>query len=89
MFHLLIILIPDPKRNIDIYKFIIIINPGYHPADIIIILIHLQKINIIEGRKFFNYYKKTAITTPYLFKIGGRKNNLLFTFSICGNINNK
>ena len=41
MLHLLTVLTPDPKRNIDIYRLIIIINPGYHPADTVIIPIHL------------------------------------------------
>ena len=50
---------------------------------------HLQKINIIEGRRLLNYYRGIATALPHFFRIRGRKNNLLFTFGTRGNTNNK
>ena len=49
MLYLFIVLTPDLKRNMDIYRLIIIINLGYYLADIMITPVHLQRINIIEG----------------------------------------
>ena len=85
MLCLLTILTPGLKRSIDTCRLIIIINLGYHPADIIIIPVYLQRINIFKGWRLFDYYKKIAIIPPYLIKIGGRKNNLLFTLGTRGN----
>ena len=85
----LTVLTPDPRRSIDTCRLIIIISPGYHPANTAITPAHLQRINIIEGRKLLNYYRKTATTPPYLFRIGGRRNSLLFTLGTRGNINNR
>ena len=89
MLYLFTVLTPDLKKNINIYKLIIIINLGYYLINIIIILVHLQKTNIIKNWKFFNYHKKIVTAPPHLFGIGGEKNNFLFTLGTHKNINNK
>ena len=73
----------------DIYRFIIIINLGYHPVNIIITPIHFQRINTFKGQRFFDHYKRTATSLPYFFRIRGRRNNLLFTLSTGRNTDNR